>query len=288
MDNEKGILWSAVIAGGIISLIMAALFNLLGLGSGLIAMDPSLEAMQTVGMATIFWFVISGIVSMFLGGWVSSKTAEVVCSLKASIYGLLSAAIAILFMLMMMATTLGAAVSGVASILSSSINVVAQNSDVLAKGMGNTAKDLLPQTDKLLATVLSKAEESVEQLKEGSKISPDAAKKQLKAALQDFLLNENDADNQSNREKLEEFLQKNTDMNAMQAEKVVNRWLQQYDRLKANMEKKAKEVTEKATNTLGTIALLSFFVVLLGLVAGAVGGLLGKKTDNRTNLGLNR
>ncbi len=74
----RGWSWSAVFVGAIAALIFQALLSMLGFGLGLLSVDvPTAEsAPRAVTWAVFAWWVASGVISAFVGGWVAANFAE--------------------------------------------------------------------------------------------------------------------------------------------------------------------------------------------------------------------
>ena len=80
--------WGAVLAGATISLGMWMLLHVLGLGTGLTAIDPDdPNSLEAIGMGTGIWSLIVPLVALFLGGLATAKVAGPITRLGGAIHG---------------------------------------------------------------------------------------------------------------------------------------------------------------------------------------------------------
>ena len=65
--------WTAVLAGVAAALVVQVMLTMLGLGIGLISIDPSTVATTLVGVswAAFLYWAISGVIAAFVGGWIA-------------------------------------------------------------------------------------------------------------------------------------------------------------------------------------------------------------------------
>ena len=76
MFTARRIAWGAVFAGVVIVLAVQILLNLLGVGIGAALMDPMAATDPAAwGIGVALWWVIVGLIALFLGGWVAGHLA---------------------------------------------------------------------------------------------------------------------------------------------------------------------------------------------------------------------
>lgn len=97
----RGWSWSAVFVGVIASLIFQALLSMLGFGLGLLSVDvPTAEsAPKAVTWAVFTWWVVSGVISAFVAGWVAANFSDSFSAEGRATHGLLAWALATLIVL---------------------------------------------------------------------------------------------------------------------------------------------------------------------------------------------
>ncbi len=67
--------WGAVIAGTAIAVVAQVTLLLLGMVIGLFSMGGDVGSIGSYGIGAYIWWAISGIASLFAGGWVTSRFA---------------------------------------------------------------------------------------------------------------------------------------------------------------------------------------------------------------------
>ncbi|HEX9956287.1 MAG TPA: hypothetical protein VGA96_03490, partial [Fibrella sp.] len=92
MDFMNRISWSAVFAGVLIAIVTQLLLTLLGLGVGLGTIDPVEESNPTagLGMGSAIWYIVSSLISLFVGGWVAGRLASAPRLFDGIIHGILT------------------------------------------------------------------------------------------------------------------------------------------------------------------------------------------------------
>jgi hypothetical protein len=296
--------WGAIIAGVVIALAFEALLNLLGLGFGFNAFTVDANVITNIGIGSIVWLVISGVLSMFVGGWVAGRMTDLDLPLDGALHGLVAWGLATLLTFSFIATTAGALVSGMANIVGQGINLAGQSAAMIGQGavqvapqLAQAAQNLVPdlkpainqiqqQADQILAQTSQAGNQAADNASANMPQSPQQAKIQLHKAVIAFLNAVNQDDTAAAQQQLVNFLVDNAGMSVDQAQQTVSDWQQQYYQMKQQISQKAEQAkqqaiasTEQATDVMGTITLLSFAVFLLSAIAGAVGGMLGARRN---------
>lgn len=65
--------WKAIFSGVIVALSIATLLNILGIALGFAVFSPDINTITHIGGGSAVWLSLTGIISMFLGGWVAGK-----------------------------------------------------------------------------------------------------------------------------------------------------------------------------------------------------------------------
>jgi hypothetical protein len=129
---EKQVFWSPILAGVVLALGSEVLLNFLGLGLGLTSLNQSAQAMSKVGTGTVIWLSLSGILTMFYGGWACGKFLNIKCKMFIAMHGVLAWSIATLITVAVSTTTLGMVIGGPNNIAKYSIAQMGQHSFNLA------------------------------------------------------------------------------------------------------------------------------------------------------------
>ncbi len=108
--------WGAVVAGVIVALVSHILLNLLGLGIGAVAAEPSqtpsADTVEKVGLAAALWWAGTGVIAAGLGGWFAGRAMGSADKDDGAIHGLLSWAATTLIVAFFLTSVLGGALAG--------------------------------------------------------------------------------------------------------------------------------------------------------------------------------
>src|SRR5262245_35491040 len=75
----RRISWGAIIAGLIVTLVCQILLSMLGVAIGASSIEPLQEQkpLEGLGMSAAIWWIVSSLISLFLGGCVAGRLAGV-------------------------------------------------------------------------------------------------------------------------------------------------------------------------------------------------------------------
>lgn len=121
-EDNATIAWGAIFAGVIISLGSEVLLNFLGIGLGLISFNMDAETLEKLGYGSVIWLIVSGVVSMIIGGYVVGRISQLTCKTKLAYHGLITWSLAMLLALAVTASTIGAVIGGSTVVISNSIS----------------------------------------------------------------------------------------------------------------------------------------------------------------------
>ena len=110
--------WGAIFAGVVLALVTHILLNLLGAGLGAAVIDPAgndTPEASTLSIGTAVWFVISGLIASFVGGYVSSRLSGRPLRSTGALHGVASWAVTTLILIYLLTTSVSALVGGVFS-----------------------------------------------------------------------------------------------------------------------------------------------------------------------------
>ncbi len=107
----KQIAWGAIIAGTIVSLGYETLLNFLGIGLGLASLNSKNPHVFNLESGATIWLVVSGMVSMGIGGWFVGKLSGIPCAFKRGFHGIIAWSLAT-FLTVMVATAASSAFMG--------------------------------------------------------------------------------------------------------------------------------------------------------------------------------
>jgi hypothetical protein len=135
LESVAHVSWGAIFSGTFIVLVVEVTLALLGLGIGLSSISPSTsgQTMGAIGTGSAVWWVISAIIALFCGGWVTSRLAGLQRPFDGVLHGLITWAFATLIMIWLLSSAVGAVIGGSFSIIR---NVMMASSNVAASQPG--------------------------------------------------------------------------------------------------------------------------------------------------------
>ncbi|MCE3238082.1 MAG: hypothetical protein K0R24_1063 [Gammaproteobacteria bacterium] len=282
--------WSAVIAGVLVGLGSQLTFNLLGAGIGAITFNADPQGMAISAFIPVIWVLLSGIVAMFLGGWVTGHLTFQNCSLKNALHGFVTWGIATLITFFFTFTIAGAFMNNTLNIVKQSATLAGQGASSLVQsvpGVAEKVQNLLPDLNQAQNQIKKKAEEIFNQAKVKEALHSgnlEEAKKELKEIVTALLTAESSEEKDSAKDKALSFLTAKTGFDKDQAEKIADNWLNKYEELKEKVTQAANEQkekiakgTEKVVNTLGMAALITALAFITSLFAAMIGAVRGGK-----------
>ncbi|MGE5354245.1 MAG: hypothetical protein ACM3P0_19315 [Acidobacteriota bacterium] len=308
----KRISWGAVIAGVVVALVVQLLLSLLGLGIGFGSIEPLQQSNPLSGLGTgaLIWWVISMLISLFLGGMTSSRLAGVPRSFDSVLHGVLTFSVFTLVFLYLLTTAVGSVISGVGSVVGKTLSMAGQGVQAVAPEVAGVVKGQLQKSGIDLADLKAEARRT---LRETGKpeLQPESLKSQGNEAMQDVTGSAgnaaqnpqstgNEADNlidrlfsrgqnivnAADRDAAVNVIMKRTGKSREEANQIVDNWIQTYNQSKQKLSatkdtviQKARETGDVVASAMSKAAIFAFIGLILGAVAAAFGGKLGEPHD---------
>jgi len=124
----KRVSWGAIFAGVAISLAIQVGLSLLGVAIGASAVDPLRDQHpgKGIGMGAGIWWVVSSLISMFIGAWVAGRLSGAVRNTDGRLHGLLTWSVSTLLTVYLLTTAVGSMIGGAASLLGKAAPAAAQ------------------------------------------------------------------------------------------------------------------------------------------------------------------
>lgn len=261
--------WGAVFAGVFLALAVQFLLNLLGVGIGAAVLDPLGSDNPDAGTFSIgggIWFVVSGLIASFAGGYVASRLSGRPSRSTGSYHGLTAWAVATIVVLYMLTTSVGTLVGGAFSGLGSVIGSV-----------GQTAATAATTAAPAIANAVDNPMTSIEQqIRSTSGSDPqalrDAAVSAVRAAVTGDQATAEDA-----KARAADALAKAQAIPVEQARQQVEQYAKSYQDSVAAAKQQALEAADVTAKAVSTGALVGFAALLLGAIAAWFGGAAGTK-----------
>jgi hypothetical protein len=261
----KRVSWGAIFAGLFVTIVIQIMLTLLGVAVGLATVHPTQEQEPARGLAlgSAIWLVVSGLISIWLGGCVAGRLSGGPRRADGMLHGIVTWSVSTVAMLALMATSLGAALGGIGSLLSNAVGNTEQGSD---SGLASLSQGVKELKDNLQPTGRTDNDNQ-----ENSLTSMAAKDPKLGAAVARMETQRTP----EARERVTSILTAQHGMDQAQAEQLVNQWDQQIQQTKAQAGQKAREFGETAARGISKGALWGFIAMFLGLLAAAWGGWSG-------------
>jgi hypothetical protein len=243
----RRISWGAIFAGLFVTLAIFLTLQILGVGIGAVALDltgPEPTSPRALGIGAAIWWFITGLIALFIGGWVAGRLGWLPTALDRALHGLTTWAFFYAVMFWMLTTALGALVGG-------SLAAVAQAGPAVAEAA-------------VPAVTGQQDTQGIEQ--EIGTTGADGAQldaqniSQLATAITNYL------DGPRTMQQRQQL--------AMQISEVTGQSPAEADRMIANLEQRAERAPEVAEDV-AAVAGTSFIVIAIAMLIGAVVAVLG-------------
>ncbi|GGG13381.1 hypothetical protein GCM10010924_48170 [Rhizobium wenxiniae] len=282
-DNDSGfgsgvalykISWGAVLAGVAIALAAQFLLNLLGVGIGAAVLDPTTSdnpEASTFSIAGGIWFVLAGIVSAFIGGYIASRLSGRPNKSTGGFHGLTTWAVTTLVVLFMLTTSIGALIGGAFSGLSSVIS-----------GAGQSAATAVAASAPAISSANGPMAGIERQVRGSTGNDPKALQDAAVAAVQAAITGDQSAGEDA-RTRAADAVSRAQGIPVDQARLQVEQYEKTYhDNIEA-AKKQAAEAADIAATTVATGAILGFLALALGAATSWFGGVSGTRAILRTD-----
>ncbi len=272
--------WSAIFAGATVAVGVWLVLHMLGIGIGLIAIDPDeADSLRAVGIGTGIWSAIAPLIALFIGGLVAGRMAPTINTANAAIHGAVVWGLTGIASLLLLATAVSSAVRGAADAgaavgRGAAAAVGLAPSDLGMEDLGLASEDLLaPINERLKA--------------EGV---PPVTAAQLEAVGRDALRSAIRGE-EVDRDLLVQSLERNTRMSRAEAERVATRIEQRVDELRVRAGAVGQQATRtalQAAETTGKVMLVLSILMVLGLGASIAGAIASVRRERREHVVLPR
>ena len=259
--------WGAVFAGVAVALVVQLLLNLLGAGIGAAVIDPGNSdnpSATTLSVSTAVWFVVSGLIASFVGGYIASRLSGRSVRSTGALHGVTSWAVTTLIVVYLLTTSVGALVGGVFSGLG---GIVSSAGSTVATAATTAAPALASATDPM-----GGIERNIRDASGGNDPAAlrDAAVASVRAALTGDQAKAEEA-----RNRAADAIAKAQNVPVDQAKQQVTQYEQQYRDAVAQAKQQATDAAQAAATAFSAGAILAFIALAVGGIAAWIGGAVG-------------
>jgi len=265
MDPRR-VSWGAIVAGTVLTIVIGLLLNLLGVGIGLATIDPASDGSPsagTLGTAAAIWWLVSGVIALFVGGYAASRLSGVWENGDGILHGLITWGVASIVTVYLVSTTLGGIMGGAYGTLSTAMGMAGRGVSAAADAVpGGAASDVAnrvqPWVDQFLAQVAPNA--TTEDI--------TRARQELAGLIPNILQGGQTA---------EQAAQRATEIVSTLAGVSPEEAGQRLETAVAALRDQATAAVDTAAGAVSSAAIWSFLALLLGAVATAAGGWVGTR-----------
>ncbi|RVE82194.1 PhnA-like protein [Sinorhizobium meliloti] len=250
--------WGAIFAGVVVALVIQVLLTMLGVGIGVATLDPQTgdnPAASTFSIVGGIWYLLSGIVSAFTGGYIAARMSGKTDETAGALHGLTTWAFTTLLVLYLLTTAVGSIVGGAFSGVASAVGGLGQT-------VAQTAAPIIAE-----ANPLDAIERQVRSTGTDAEALNNAAITSIRA-----LVTGSESEAEAAREKAAQALASARNIPVEEARTQVAQIEEQYTQAVERTKQEAIDVADAAASAVSAGALVAFLALVLGAVAGWFGG----------------
>ncbi|MBY0135074.1 PhnA-like protein (plasmid) [Paracoccus yeei] len=253
--------WGAIFAGVVVALVGQVLLTMLGVGIGLATLDPGTgdnPAASTFSIAAGIWYVLAGIIAAYAGGYIAARMSGKTVPTTGALHGLTTWAFTTLLVLYFLSTTVGSLVGGVFSGISNAIGGVGQT-------VAQTAAPALENVNPL---------DEIERQVRATGNDPEALNTAAVNAARALVTGDEESRDEA-RQQAAQALANARGIPIEEANQQIAQIEQRYQQTVDRVQQRAAEAADAAAAGVSTGAILAFVALVLGAMAGWLGGRSG-------------
>jgi hypothetical protein len=311
--------WGGIFAGSALAAALIMLFDFLGLGIGLAAIQPGqpLDAASNFSIGAIVYMIVTTIVSLAIGGYAAGRMSGALATANAALHGATVWAVTTFALVLTAAVTAGFLLSSATSALTASAQAAKNAAEAAIPDDVQLPNLPMPEIDMQdlppeVRQALERRDLSVEQLRREARqvafevvsreerrriqqAAADAAAAAIRNptqtldelnALIDQIFGQGGVLSQRDVAEAEQALADRLGVTEREAEQLVERWsseirtaVDEAEQTLQQARQEAAQAAETAADTLGWSSIVAFVVSLLGLAAAAGAAVAGRPRD---------
>lgn len=280
--------WGSVIAGMLTAIAVQLALAELCLAAGLAMYAPfdSNAANASLAIGTIIAWIVCALAALFLGGWVAGRLAHYHSRMIAGLHGVLVWATGAVIAAVLITTSLGLIAGGTVSVVGDGMQAAARGVQAVAPAV---AEIVAPSWDAVRKQVEEAASKATASAQAGTLDNRLADASRMGDLLSKFFTRDpKQGLNQAEQDELATVLAAQAGISREAAVKTIAQWrasweatVARYDATVAETKEKAKQAAIAAKNYTATAAAMAFALMLVGVVAAALGGVCGSAAYRR-------
>lgn len=273
--------WAAVIAGSVVAIAVHLALTELCIGSGLASYEPAdpQSSATAVASGTAIAWMVSGLISIFVGSWVAGRMKRHGTRIEAAVHGSLVWALGSILTLAVGALTLGAVVGGAGSLLSAGISGAGQGIAAIAPTAAKIAAPSWDDVKKQLDGAIGNTESAAG--KPGNE-NRFAERSRLMQLLSSSFTLDKSQQSDAERQETSTLLASQLGISGEAARATLVQWqrvwdegVQRYRTLMDDAKHTATEAAVLAKRRTSQAMIIAFFVMIAGLAAAMAGAVAG-------------
>lgn len=256
----RRISWGAIFAGTSVALATFLTLQILGTGIGAATLDLTGDASspRAYGIGAAVWWLVTGLISLFIGGWVAGRLGWLPTKLDRVLHGLTTWALFYVVMFYLLTTTLSALVGGGLSVLGQTASAAGQAAGEVAGSP--QAQQMAREQGLSLDTIKQRVTKALGADTDQPGQEGDVG--QVASAVSDYLKGPKTPED---RQRAAQAIAQATGKSEAEADQMIAKVEQTTEQ--------AKETGEEVANVTGTTLIGIAISMLLGALAAALGSL---------------
>jgi hypothetical protein len=260
--------WGAVLAGVVVALVTQILLNLLGIGIGAATLDPTVgdnPSAMSFSIGAGIWFALSTILAALAGGYAAGRLAGISRESTAGWHGLTAWALTTLVIFYLLGSTVGGLLGGAYRGMTNALGNV-------SSAIGSTAETVTQIAVTRIADPFSSIEESIRGAVSGN--DPAALRDAAIVAVRAVVTGDPQQAAEA-RERAAQVIARAQNISTEDARTQVQQYAQQYRQAADHAKQQVTQAADAAAKTVSRAALFGAISLLLGGLAGWLGGRMG-------------
>lgn len=275
LGRARRISWAAVLAGFFAAIACQYLLGLLGLSIGLTSIEPATEgvpSVETFSTGIIIWWIVSGIISLFAGGLIAGRLADVHIRLDGALNGLVAWCLTAVLMMWMMTSAAGRLMNTAVSALGYGVQTLGSGAAYMVpdsvpdvsgalSGWDQQAVDQVADEFRLILQQTGKPELQPENIEDRlNRVNvqgaaqtvatrPARADEAAERVMNQFITQMRQIGQAADREAVVNVIVARTDMSEQEAGRVVDRWAAALQRLNRGVVAAAEDTADAVASS---------------------------------------
>jgi hypothetical protein len=265
------VVWGSVFAGVVMAMVVQLFLSVLGSGIGLSAVQHDGSNLQELGVGAIVWWIAAGTIAFFIAGWTSGRMAGIPRPLDGMMHGILAWGVTTIISVFVITSAMGVAIKGGVNMVKSGSQAIAAAAPQVGDAINNVIPpEYKPDTMEIQNEIRVTLDQRLQQ--------PDQAPQVMQQLVPAVIALGSEQNQDANRQKVVTILTQNTNMTPQEADQTVDRWAQNAQQARVQLQQGAEVAKDKAVDAsqaAGKMALATSVMLLLGILASGFGGMIG-------------